>query len=71
MISQGRKPIVSIDHHAEPLKSANHAPRRGEMSRNKSVLAKDKMNANNKYDQPVISDRDSFHKNNSALMVKK
>lgn len=67
----GRKGMISIDHHAEPLKSVNHALKKGEFARNKSVLGKEKVYAYNRHEQPAPSDRDSFHKNNSAVIAKK
>jgi hypothetical protein len=65
--------------HQEPLKSVNHCgkPKQdGEKpGRNKSVVGKEKGNQSwlnsRAVEQPLISERNSFHKNNSLVAIRK
>lgn len=58
--------------HAQPLKSVNHGGKRSEVTRNKSIMGKQKvLGWNNRVEPTIVSERDSFNKNNFNIAPKK
>ena len=58
--------------HGYPLKSVNHTGKRSEVTRNKSVMGKQKaLGWNNRPEPTIVSERESFNKNNFNVAAKK
>jgi hypothetical protein len=65
-----RKAFIANDHlHQEPLKSVNHMAKKRDCSRNKSLIYKEKPVI--KAQLPSHSERESFQKNHSQLVLKR